>query len=181
MKSRQEFRSVKGPLRCGGPRRLGSFLGIYWPGRFKTIVDEVNDGQERRELKKDLDEFERDFLALAKVGPAASQSIGRLIAGAALFGTYADKEARAEFRVMQAAHARAAKHGRDTGRWQELDSAIRAEARAQKRALATSKELAELIRPGVCERLVVECSADNWPSWSTIKNAISRLKKQDRT
>jgi len=55
--------------------------------------------------------------------------------------------------------------------------AIEAEATLLRRALAISREFADLIRPGVRWRLNLDPEGKDWPSVATIKNAIREIKK----
>jgi hypothetical protein len=87
-------------------------------------------------------------------------------------------ESQAE--LKRAEWARRGKMKLDARNRENLKAAIKDEARAQGRTPSISIEFARLIRPGVCARLKIDCGAD-WPSDSTIKNAISEIKNSVKT
>jgi hypothetical protein len=72
---------------------------------------------------------------------------------------------------------RARKSEVDDERAVKLIEAIEAEATLLRRALAISREFADLIRPGVRWRLNLDPEGKDWPSVTTIKNAIREIKK----
>ncbi len=72
---------------------------------------------------------------------------------------------------------RAIKSEIDDERAVKLSEAIEAEATQRRRALAISREYADLIRPGVRRRLNLDPEGKDWPSVATIKNAIREIKK----
>jgi hypothetical protein len=73
------------------------------------------------------------------------------------------------------------KQVKDDGRRLALEPAIIAEATHLDKALTTSMEFARLVRPGVLKRLELPLELPDkakWPTESTIKRAISRIREQ---
>jgi hypothetical protein len=79
------------------------------------------------------------------------------------------------FREMRVYTPRKTKEIKDADRARKLDDAVRAECAERGRAIAISIEFANLIRPGVQKRLGCK-QDDEWPSQSTIKVSLRRLK-----
>jgi hypothetical protein len=98
-----------------------------------------------------------------------------------------ERDAKRNHGAEQAATARRAKEKQDVECAEALKEAITAYAKEHSLILAVSAKCAESIRLGVCDRLSV-CQKQSvrdklksgWPSSSTIKDAISELKK-DKT
>jgi len=186
-----ELRLMTGPLRCGGPRGLGSFYGRYLPDWFRSLIAETSkqvtlsdeEKAEFADLQDGLDAAFRRFDT--RVDPHLANDIAAAVINAALIVSYASEQSKAKlreeakrhFRSEQARNARGAKQISDAFNRKRLGDAILDEAEAQNRALAISKEFADLIRPGVCKRLGVACR-DNWPRPSAIKEAVRRIKKK---
>jgi hypothetical protein len=80
--------------------------------------------------------------------------------------------------TKQAHIARNAKSLKAAQRHGRLIVCIKAEARAQKRVLSKGIKFAHLIRPGVRQRLDLEPEGSGWPSASTIKGAVAKLKNE---
>jgi hypothetical protein len=78
--------------------------------------------------------------------------------------------------TKQALIARSAKSRKAAQRQGQLFVYIEAEARAQNRALSKGIKFAQLIRPGVRQRLGLEPEGSSWPSASTIKGAVAKLR-----
>jgi hypothetical protein len=83
-------------------------------------------------------------------------------------------EIETETMATQARRAGAANRANAEARNQMLEEAIKAEAKDHKKALAISDKFASLIRPGVVHRLPPNNTG--WPSVSTIRKAIKRIK-----
>jgi hypothetical protein len=79
-------------------------------------------------------------------------------------------------RVKQAYVAQSFNKLKADNRNRELITCIEAEAAAQNRVLSKGLKFAQLIRPGVRRRLGLEPDEANWPSASTIKAAVMRVK-----
>ncbi|MBV9433450.1 MAG: hypothetical protein JO137_16635 [Hyphomicrobiales bacterium] len=78
--------------------------------------------------------------------------------------------------TKQAYRAQAGRRRKAAMRHKELFSSIMAEAKSLNRALSTGIQFAHAVRPGVLNRLGLEPEGDGWPTASTIKGAITKLK-----
>jgi hypothetical protein len=78
--------------------------------------------------------------------------------------------------TKQASRARLAKSKKNAPRYDRLFDCIRAESLAQRRVLSKGIKFAQLLRPGVRRRLGLSPDENGWPSASTIKGAVAKLK-----
>jgi hypothetical protein len=86
-------------------------------------------------------------------------------------------EIETETMATQARRARAGNRAKAEARNRTLDDAIKAEAEAQKKKLATSTEFADLIRCGVRARLGLKPDVAGWPSIGSIREAVAKRIK----
>jgi hypothetical protein len=121
------------------------------------------------QLGKDFENFSRQFAqALEKLGPQL-EALGKVDSKEMLV------------RLIQRLpyeRGRNNKQVEDDARRKALDTAIIAEAARLNKILAISLEFADLVRPGVLKRLKLPGKA-KWPSKTTIKRAISRIRGPD--
>jgi hypothetical protein len=82
-----------------------------------------------------------------------------------------------ETKATQARRAGAGNRAKAEARNRTLDDAIKAEAEAQKKKLATSTEFADLIRCGVRTRLGLKPDGAGWPSIGSIREAVAKRIK----
>jgi hypothetical protein len=128
------------------------------------------------------EKFQSNFGAIEGGDINENTVIGAIEAAFAI-GTLAPPDKGLQRRLKRVAELsrtegmRAIKREIDDKRAAKLSEAIRAEAAQQRRALAISREYADLIRPGVRRRLNLDPEGEDWPSVATIKNTISEIKK----
>ena len=128
------------------------------------------------------DKFRENFAAIERVDVNENTVLGAIEAAFAIGALApANEGLQGRFKRMaelsRTKEMRARKTEVDDERAVKLIEAIEAEATLLRRALAISREFADLIRPGVRWRLNLDPEGKDWPSVATIKNAIGEIKK----
>jgi hypothetical protein len=90
-----------------------------------------------------------------------------------VFDNFPNVKVAATKRAFQAQWAKSEKAKE---RNERLVECIQDEAKAQHRALSKGIKFAQLLRPGVRQRLGLEPHGAGWPSASSIKGAITKIK-----
>jgi hypothetical protein len=160
-----------------------------------SLSSDVVTDEDRAELERHRKKLEHNFREMLKVIDELNETkpsvafhgricLWEIMSSAFIIGSRgtvtdsAKKFFRAEIETetmaTQARRAGAANRANAEARNQPLEDAIKAEAKDQKKALAISDKFASLIRPGVVHRLPP--NDNGWPSVSTIRNAIKRIK-----